>query len=47
MPSLGPERTCGFCLEGNLVGVLGALTVLACEWYLCYWLFKRRIFIKI
>ena len=34
-------------LQGNLVGVLGAVTVLACEWYLCYWLFKRKIFIKI
>jgi predicted acyltransferase len=33
--------------QGNLVGVFGALTVLACEWYLCYWLFKRQIFIKI
>jgi predicted acyltransferase len=34
-------------VQGDLVGVVGALTVLACEWYLCYWLFKRQIFIRI
>jgi predicted acyltransferase len=36
-----------FGIQGDLVVGLGALTVLAIEWYLCYWLFKRRIFIKI
>ena len=37
----------GVGLGENLLPVLGALVVLACEWYLCYWLFKRRIFIRI
>lgn len=29
------------------VQVITAFVVLGLEWYLCYWLFKRRIFIKI
>jgi predicted acyltransferase len=30
-----------------LMAVITALATLGCEWYLCYWLYKRRIFIKI
>lgn len=29
------------------INVITALVVLGFEWYLCYWLYKRRIFIKI
>jgi predicted acyltransferase len=36
-----------FGLPENVMAVMGALGVLACEWYLCYWFFKRRIFIRI
>jgi predicted acyltransferase len=36
-----------FGLPENIIPVVGALGVLACEWYLCYWLFRRRVFIKI
>ncbi len=32
--------------EGT-IHIINALVVLALEWYLCYWLYKRRIFIKI
>ncbi|MDC0936090.1 DUF5009 domain-containing protein [Pirellulales bacterium] len=31
----------------SVLGVVAALTVLALEWRLCYWLYKRKILIKI
>ncbi len=31
----------------GVAGVLSALAVLALDWYLCAWLYKRRIFIQI
>jgi predicted acyltransferase len=31
----------------ELTAVVTAFVVLGLEWYLCYWLYKRRIFIKI
>ncbi len=34
-------------LTAGLVALLNALAVLAVEWYLCYWLYKRDIFFKI
>ena len=34
-------------LAQPVVAVFNALTVLALEWYLCYWLYRREIFIKI
>ncbi|MFC1562156.1 acyltransferase family protein [candidate division KSB1 bacterium] len=36
-----------FGLEGTGVSVVSALVTLALEWYLCYWLFTRKIFIRI
>jgi len=30
-----------------LVAVINSLCILATEWYLCYWLYKRELFIKI
>ncbi len=32
---------------GKLAPVAQATTVLACMWYACYWLYKRRIFFKL
>jgi len=34
-------------LTGEAALTLNALAVLALEWYLCYWLYKKQIFIKI
>ena len=34
-------------LGAGLLAVFSALVVLALEWGLCYWLYRRRIFIKI
>lgn len=31
----------------NILSVLAALTTLFLEWYLCYWLYKRKIFFKL
>jgi predicted acyltransferase len=31
----------------GIIHVINALFVLGLEWYLCYWLYKKRIFIKI
>jgi predicted acyltransferase len=31
----------------SLTSVITSLVTLACEWYLCYWLYKRKVFIKI
>ena len=31
----------------NTTSILVALATLAAEWYLCYWLYKRRIFFKL
>jgi hypothetical protein len=31
----------------GFVKIVNALVVLALEWYLCYWLYKRKIFIRI
>ena len=36
-----------FGVVGNVGAVLSTLTALALAWYLCYWLYKRRIFIRI
>ena len=36
-----------FGIAGILAAVLSALAVLALEWYLCYWLYQRRILIRI
>jgi predicted acyltransferase len=32
---------------GKLAPVAQATTVLAVMWYMCYWLYKRRIFLKL
>ena len=32
---------------GKLAPVAQATTVLLVMWYLCYWLYKRRIFLKL
>jgi len=31
----------------GIIHVINALVVLGLEWYICYWLYKKRIFIKI
>jgi predicted acyltransferase len=31
----------------KIISVFSALTVLFVEWYLCYWMFKRKIIIKL
>ena len=36
-----------FGVEGSAAAVLSALAVLALEWYLCYWLYRHRILIRI
>ena len=41
--------TMGFLgwMEAAALGVTTALAVLAIEWYLCYWLYKHKVFIKL
>ena len=41
--------TTGFLgwMGGAALGIVTALVVLGIEWYLCYWLYKRKIFIKL
>ncbi len=34
-------------LSGNIVGLTVALSALIGQWYLCYWLYKRKIFFKL
>lgn len=36
-----------FGTRPDLIAVTNSLVVLALAWYLCYWLYKRRVFIKI
>jgi lipopolysaccharide export LptBFGC system permease protein LptF len=36
-----------FTFAGVLPPVLQATAVLLVMWYLCYWLYKRRIFLRI
>jgi len=36
-----------FGIEENIINVINALVVLFLEWYLCYWLYKKKVFIKI
>ena len=36
-----------FAASPGTMAVVAALVALAFEWYLCLWLYRRRIFIKI
>jgi hypothetical protein len=39
--------TGGYKFIGALAPVAQSCTVLLVLWYLCYWLYKRKIFIKL
>jgi heparan-alpha-glucosaminide N-acetyltransferase len=39
--------TGGFTFEGLFAPVLQAFTVLLVMWYVCYWLYQRRIFFRL
>lgn len=34
-------------LPQNAILILAALTLFACQWYLCYWLYRKKIFFKV
>jgi predicted acyltransferase len=34
-------------IQGDAIAVISALVTLFAEWYLCYWLFKKKLFFKL